>query len=832
MSASTSISPETPITVKATFDGNTRRFKVALKEVGPSVFQGKLRELLAIPQTQDVKFERYSDSAACYVTLDPQNTAVYKQLFRAAKAKLKLRIKITTVTNDAPPAPVAPVTQGDASFNSSVLPPSYSTPYVNVIPNNASSASVSAVVDPAQIDDAVAKAVSSYCSSTEFTAQLRDTVREEVSKEVEKKQPDQNDLINLSKSTESSPLETKLAVDELMTSLANACAYAVYCNSCSDTIRGMHYHCEECDLGDFDLCEGCIAQGLHCYDRAHWLTKRNISNGQPVVQEVHFKAANNSRYCNACVGRFSDEQCVVCQDCKDFDLCIACLRAGEHGHDPRHNFARAHKSIILTKDEEALLARGRNVRHAALCDSCDNSIYGIRHKCIDCPDWDYCNDCIDSAHELHPGHRFVPILDNTIAPFNKSVPLSSVIHSGVYCDGPVCEQYGRGNAIRGPRFKCAICPDTDFCATCEASPLNRHNSSHPLIKFKTPIRNVHVTTTDNTNTVMGDLLVPEAQSEKKKTELVVTATDTATQVQTIADVKPTEEFAAAPEPEVIDEKVEEPAPAKGIAPVLSATFVHDTIPDDSVIPVGEEFTKSWYMKNTGTTAWPAGVTVKFVGGDYMFVKTAEAELEATVTETEVQPGETAIFSVNLSATWPAHVSYVSYWKLTTLDGTRFGDSMWCSIFACARAAPSVAEGQEDQEEDRHSEAYSSESVVDVNSVKAESVKDEKEDFENAAENMVRSQASSEMVFPKLEVESPVHSLEQLPSPSRSVKAEETPSSTISESSHKTFSLSEVGDVEEEIDISSIEGSEGFMTDEEYDVLCASDEEFVECERDL
>jgi next-to-BRCA1 protein 1 len=120
MSAPSSISPESLITVKATYDGNTRRFKLALKEVGPSVFQGKvsslslissnirsyrcrsltvsqLRELLAIPQNQEVVFERYSDSAARFVTLDPQNTAVYKQLFRAAKAKLKLRIKITTV---------------------------------------------------------------------------------------------------------------------------------------------------------------------------------------------------------------------------------------------------------------------------------------------------------------------------------------------------------------------------------------------------------------------------------------------------------------------------------------------------------------------------------------------------------------------------------------------------------------------------------------------------------------------------------------------------------------------------------------------------------------
>lgn len=50
-----------------------------------------------IPEDQTVVFERYSDSAGSYVTLDPKNPAVYKQLYRAAKAKLKLRFKATII---------------------------------------------------------------------------------------------------------------------------------------------------------------------------------------------------------------------------------------------------------------------------------------------------------------------------------------------------------------------------------------------------------------------------------------------------------------------------------------------------------------------------------------------------------------------------------------------------------------------------------------------------------------------------------------------------------------------------------------------------------------
>jgi hypothetical protein len=49
MSAPTSIFPETLITVKVCFDGNTRRFKLALKEVGHEVFQDNVSRSRLIP---------------------------------------------------------------------------------------------------------------------------------------------------------------------------------------------------------------------------------------------------------------------------------------------------------------------------------------------------------------------------------------------------------------------------------------------------------------------------------------------------------------------------------------------------------------------------------------------------------------------------------------------------------------------------------------------------------------------------------------------------------------------------------------------------------------
>jgi next-to-BRCA1 protein 1 len=68
----------------------------------------QLRQLLQVAPGQDVLFERYSDSAGAYVTLDANKPQVYKTLFRAAKAKLKLRLRATIPGQEVEPAVAAP----------------------------------------------------------------------------------------------------------------------------------------------------------------------------------------------------------------------------------------------------------------------------------------------------------------------------------------------------------------------------------------------------------------------------------------------------------------------------------------------------------------------------------------------------------------------------------------------------------------------------------------------------------------------------------------------------------------------------------------------------
>lgn len=76
---------------------------------------------MQVPPGQDVIFERYSDSAGAYVTLDANKPQVYKTLFRAAKAKLKLRLRATIPGQEAEPASAAPLPQAQQPLPS---PPS------------------------------------------------------------------------------------------------------------------------------------------------------------------------------------------------------------------------------------------------------------------------------------------------------------------------------------------------------------------------------------------------------------------------------------------------------------------------------------------------------------------------------------------------------------------------------------------------------------------------------------------------------------------------------------------------------------------------------------
>jgi len=116
-------------------------------------------------------------------------------------------------------------------------------------------------------------------------------------------------------------------------------------------------------------------------------------------------------------------------------------------------------------------------------------------------------------------------------------------------------------------------------------------------------------------------------------------------------------------PSTPDDNVEEtstPAPTSPPNCKVQAVLLEDvTIPDDTLVPAGETFTKTWRFKNTGTCHWK-GYTINFLAGDRMGAPDS-APIPDTIAD------ETVDISLELTAP-TADGSYSAYFTLKDADG--------------------------------------------------------------------------------------------------------------------------------------------------------------------
>lgn len=222
-----------------------------------------------------MQFERYSDSAGTYVVLDSNNPAIYKQLYRAAKAKLKLRLK-ATITRPKEREEIQPVSE--TSTTESAKRNTY-------------------------LETVLSKPQSDVTYFKPFETLLIDKTpqpaKEDPKREKELSRPTLPTLHDFCTST-----------------------FSIDCNHCNRSVANEHYHCGKCEMGDFDLCPSCIEQGVTCDGEDHWLIKRTIMNGkvyssntetlpskknEPLAEIKAEPAADeeDQRTCNSCIIRKS-----------------------------------------------------------------------------------------------------------------------------------------------------------------------------------------------------------------------------------------------------------------------------------------------------------------------------------------------------------------------------------------------------------------------------------------------------------------------------------------------------------------------------------------------
>lgn len=621
-----------------------------------------------------------------------------------------------------------------------------------------------------------------------------------------------------------------------------------------------------------------------------------------------------TRTCNCCVNVLPEKEFVTCITCDDYDLCLSCHISNKHGHHPGHTFKAATAETVLPTLADFLCNSGRNVRHSAVCDGCDKFIYGVRHKCLNCPDWDYCSDCVKNSRFIHPRHRFVPIYEPLAEPIN-----SGNRHYGIYCDGPLCKDKENLSYIEGVRYKCAVCHDTDFCQNCESHPSNKHNHTHPLIKFKTPVRSVSVTTVNDdksgrSSARLGDRLPPRRSTATETTP--APSTNAATQVQTIVDMKPSEEPSVKKEKiairdllvdsvEPVQEKVFVPAEesktikteaisipkSEANSQGLDAHFIRDTIVDGTKICAGFQFVQVWTLRNPGPEPWPQGCSVRHVGGDNMLNIDNTRPLtrddlcnasESNIISHPVRSGEEVTFRVVMKAPVREGTA-ISYWRLKTDQGMPFGHRLWCDINVVAPSSPSSTQSEPVRESPVTSpegapasptsplyerllqarlermklvqrmdqpqlEQQKMEHIQRVRKAAVERLLENRRKEHEAALTTAKPELtpkveepkpeptaelpveekpaqlaadpqSSGMVFPQLDKESPESSTYEAPTAQ--------PESPISERSTFARTVTVASDDEFFEDAESValhSDDEGFMTDEEYDILDASDEE--------
>jgi hypothetical protein len=97
-----------------------------------------------------------------------------------------------------------------------------------------------------------------------------------------------------------------------------------------------------------------------------------------------------------------------------------------------------------------------------------------------------------------------------------------------------------------------------------------------------------------------------------------------------------------------------------------ATFITDvSVPDNTKFSPGENFTKTWRIKNVGTCTWSTDYEVVFVDGDQMDAP------DAVSLAKNVAPDQTIDISLGMVAP-SSPGTYKGNWKLRNADGDIFG----------------------------------------------------------------------------------------------------------------------------------------------------------------
>ena len=218
------------------------------------------------------------------------------------------------------------------------------------------------------------------------------------------------------------------------------------------------------------------------------LKKINIENKNDENLEIHYNVK-----CDGCEMNPIKGNRYKCKNCINFDYCENCYLKNKENH--KHEFVKLEKSVygcprfspknLNKENNKKKIEENKTIHYNVECDGCKmKPIIGNRYKCINCKNFDFCENCYLKNKENHK-HGFKKLEKSVYGgpryfPKNLSenCQKKKVVHENYICDG--CEM----NPIVGIRYKCGVCPDFDYCEECEKKLSEKHG--HPFIKIYDP----------------------------------------------------------------------------------------------------------------------------------------------------------------------------------------------------------------------------------------------------------------------------------------------------------------------------------------------------------
>lgn len=430
-----------------------------------------------------------------------------------------------------------------------------------------------------------------------------------------------------------------------------------YCDSCS-LQRPSATTCAE----GFDTCNVCLS-GKIGFPPDRSLTRNQHTNIFPCSEKSHHTLA-------------------FCLHCKrqPYRVCVECLLGDLHGHNPYHEFQMMDASNLDSSLQgylEMVCKPGRDVLHKdIICDRCDRNVYGIRHKCLQCPDYDYCRDCFKTAELTHPNHRFASIVEPIPPLLNEPFALWER-------DEPQSYISGHASARDFDDMQCTTgLSGSQYCDRCQVELL-----TPPYPGLENPLMASDVVPTENQTRVQPgissggpkhsvasssqqkdkDVRVVHGEQEKASTD----DPDHAPKVRAVSEyleahnadtlrhieqegstnisaqsvpqqenqfllsracvfpvsghqeqgvTSPPDQIQGLSVPQELPGEAPQEAP-QGAEPVSQtlpdAHCISGTIPNETSVHVNSPFTQTWKLYNPGPLPWPVGSAVHFIGGDIM-----------------------------------------------------------------------------------------------------------------------------------------------------------------------------------------------------------------------